>query len=82
MSVILTDEQLFGLTKRRRKGAQCRALDAMGVPYRRRPDGSPVVFTSSLMEQRDTREPVMRFDNGGRNATKKERPRTAALRLS
>lgn len=82
VQVILTEAQLVFLTKRKRSGAQCRALDALGIPYRKRPDGSPVVFTSSLVEQRAERAPVMHLHDGGRDATKKERPRTAALRLS
>ena len=39
----LTDEELLSLTHLRRPSAQVRALRAMGVPYRTRPDGTLLV---------------------------------------
>ena len=39
----LTDDELIGLTHRRRPSAQARALQVMGVPYRTRPDGTLLV---------------------------------------
>lgn len=39
----LTDDELLSLTHRRRPSAQARALQAMGVPYRTRPDGTLLV---------------------------------------
>ncbi len=39
----LTDEELLSLTHLRRPSAQARALKAMGVPYRPRPDGTLLV---------------------------------------
>lgn len=39
----LTDEELLSLTHLRRPTAQARALRAMGVPYRTRPDGTLLV---------------------------------------
>jgi hypothetical protein len=42
-AVWLSDEELQELTKRERAAAQARALDALKVPYKRRPDGSLVV---------------------------------------
>ena len=39
----LTDEELLSLTHLRRPSAQARALRAMGVPYRTRPDGTLLV---------------------------------------
>lgn len=39
----LTDEELQTLTHVRRPSAQARALEAIGVPYRRRPDGTLIV---------------------------------------
>jgi len=39
----LTDEELLSLTHLRRPSAQARALRAMGVPYRPRPDGTLLV---------------------------------------
>jgi hypothetical protein len=39
----LTDDELLSLTHLRRPSAQARALRAMGVPYRPRPDGTLLV---------------------------------------
>lgn len=39
----LTDEELLSLTHLRRPSAQARALRAMGMPYRTRPDGTLLV---------------------------------------
>ena len=39
----LTDAELQSLTHLRRPSAQARALRAMGVPYRTRPDGTLLV---------------------------------------
>ena len=39
----LTDAELLALTHLRRPSAQARALRAMGVPYRTRPDGTLLV---------------------------------------
>ena len=39
--MLLTTREIIDMTGRERRPAQCRALDAMGVPYRVRPDGSP-----------------------------------------
>ena len=39
----LTDDELLSLTHRRRPSAQARALKAMAVPYRTRPDGTLLV---------------------------------------
>ncbi len=39
----LTTEQIKALTGRQMPAAQCRALDAMGIKYLTRPDGSPIV---------------------------------------
>ena len=41
--MLLTAREVAELTGRERRPAQRRALDAMGVPYRVRPDGSPSV---------------------------------------
>lgn len=49
MIICLTDEELIELTKRRRRAAQIRALQEMGIPIRAvRLDGSPVVLRSAL----------------------------------
>ena len=42
--MILSDAELVTLTRRVRRSAQARVLDELRVPYRRRPDGSLVVF--------------------------------------
>lgn len=39
----LSDSQIKGITRKDRYTAQAKVLDFMGVPYRRRPDGSLVV---------------------------------------
>lgn len=41
--MFLTPEEVAELTNRRRSAAQARALNAMGIEHRRRPDGSIVV---------------------------------------
>ena len=43
----LTDDELQSLTHLRRPSAQARALQAMGVPYRKRPDGTLLVGRSA-----------------------------------
>jgi hypothetical protein len=48
MLMFLSKDQLYELTGRRRPKAQARALSLMGIPYRRRPDGSPVVLRIHL----------------------------------
>jgi hypothetical protein len=40
----LTPEQLEAYTGKSRPKAQARVLEAIGVPYRRRPDGSLIVL--------------------------------------
>lgn len=42
--MFLTDSDLQALTGKVRYSAQARVLDALRVPYRRRPDGSLVVL--------------------------------------
>ena len=41
--IYLTDEELEGITRRKKHVAQIRALTGMGIDYRVRPDGSPLV---------------------------------------
>ena len=41
--MLLTSDEIQQLTARRTTRAQARALAAMGIPYRSRPDGSLVV---------------------------------------
>jgi hypothetical protein len=42
--MLLTDAELVELTRRRKPGWQARALHRMGIPYRRRPDGTLAVL--------------------------------------
>jgi hypothetical protein len=46
--IFLSKDELAALTGRKRPTAQARALAGMGIPYRRRPDGSPVVLRIHL----------------------------------
>ena len=46
--MFLTNDALCFLTKRTKWTAQARALNAMGIPYRRRSDGSLVVLEDDL----------------------------------
>jgi hypothetical protein len=45
--LILSAEELRGLTGRYQRAAQMRVLDELGVPLKRRPDGSIVVFRAA-----------------------------------
>lgn len=44
MSLTLTPDELQALTGRRRSDGQCRELRAMGIAFKLRRDGSPVVL--------------------------------------
>lgn len=46
--MFLSDEELHELTKRTRRGAQARALRAMGIEHRVRGDGSVVVLRAHV----------------------------------
>jgi hypothetical protein len=46
--MLLTNAELVELTRMRRQAAQRRVLDAIGVPYRMRPDGSLVVLRAAV----------------------------------
>ena len=48
--MFLTDEELLELTARQRCNAQARALAAMGINYKPRPDGSLAVLKSHVEE--------------------------------
>ena len=45
MPMFLSDEELYELTRKRRRTAQQRALNAMGIDHKVRPDGSVAVLT-------------------------------------
>lgn len=46
--MILRPDTLGQLTGKQKSPAQARVLDALGIPYRRRPDGSIVVFEADI----------------------------------
>jgi hypothetical protein len=46
VSLLLSDDELEGLTRRKRAAAQCRALDAMKIVYMKDADGHPRVLRS------------------------------------
>lgn len=47
----LSDEELFGITHVRQGAAQCRHLARMGIPFRPRADGTPLVLRAELGRQ-------------------------------
>ena len=46
--MILSHDELVQLTHRTKSTAQCRALDLLGIQYRCRQDGSPVVLAAAV----------------------------------
>ena len=50
MSIALTQTEIAEITARERPTAQARVLAGMGIPYRRRPDGSLVVLRRDVYE--------------------------------
>lgn len=62
MSLTLSPEELRELTHRQMPTAQVRALRAMGIEHKIRPDGSVAVLRSHLDAQmgapKDTRQPA------------------------
>ena len=62
MGFTLTDEELWQLTGRRRGYAQCKQLQALGVPFNRRMDGRPVVARAAAEQAMGVRQ-----DAGGRD---------------
>lgn len=61
--MILTPEELRILTHRMRAKAQVRELNAMGIPYRQRTDGSPVVLVDDVVasKRQAPRTPKLRL---------------------
>jgi len=47
-TLILTAEEIATLTGRKRKDAQARVLNHLGIEHRKRPDGSLVVLRSHV----------------------------------
>lgn len=46
--MFLTDDELFGLTGAKRRESRVRALRAMGIEHRLRPDGHVIVLRSHV----------------------------------
>jgi hypothetical protein len=59
--MILTDAEIAELTRRERRPAQRRVLDALGIPYRVRPDGTLVVFKAYFNAPTQDRSPPPRL---------------------
>jgi hypothetical protein len=55
--MILSKAELADLTGKVRLSAQARVLAALGIPYRRRPDGTIVVFRDSLSHAPEKERP-------------------------
>ena len=62
--MILTPQEIRELTQRARPAWQVRVLDHIGVPYRRRPDGTLIVMRSHVEMQPvvSPRRPQLRLD--------------------
>ncbi len=66
--MILSTTDLIELTRRVKWASQAKELDAMGIPYRRRTDGSLVVFVEDLHHasaQKGSASPKLRFSAVG-----------------
>lgn len=61
--MFLTTQELAELTHRSKGAWQAKALEQMGIPFRRRPDGSVVVLRADLERKQDQR-PVPRLRAG------------------
>ena len=46
--MILSPKELFEITGKVRWSSQAKELDVLGIPFRRRSDGSPLVFEEDL----------------------------------
>lgn len=62
-SLLLTAAEIRDLTQRQRPSAQARVLDALKLSYRKRPDGTLVVFRSAVggAEEREEPRPQLRL---------------------
>lgn len=64
--MILTPEELATLTQRSRPGWQAKQLEHLQIPYRRRTDGTLIVFWEDVRKQDNAaparREPQLRLD--------------------
>ena len=64
MTPWLTDAELVDATHRHQPHAQARALSRMGVPYRKRPDGTLLVGRDALVRAISTDTPARAAVNG------------------
>lgn len=53
MSAWLTPEEVCRLTERKTRSAQCRALAAMGVPFKPNAAGRPLVERAAVLRYRE-----------------------------
>ena len=53
--MLLSEHELIELTHRVKPAWQARALEMMGIPFRKRPDGTLVVLRSSLEQKQDAK---------------------------
>lgn len=62
--MILTAKEVADLTGKERPGYQARELDHLGIPYRKRSDGSLLVLWEDVRATQDVRprEPRLRLD--------------------
>lgn len=62
--MLLTAAEIAELTNKDRPGWQARELDHLGIPYRRRTDGSLVVLRAHVEGTQDVprRQPQVRLD--------------------
>lgn len=63
--MFLSPDEIEALTDRHRPGWQARQLDHLGIPYRRRTDGTLVVLrihVETPQDSRPRREPQLRLD--------------------
>lgn len=59
VTLVLNHEEIRALTGRRRYRAQARALARMGISYRLRPDGFPIVSRAHFEEIMGTTSPAV-----------------------
>lgn len=58
VTLVLTPDELVEYTGKQRSKAQARALKDMGIPYRLRPDGSPVVLRVHVLYETTEERPA------------------------
>ena len=56
MSAWLTSDEVYELTERKTRKAQCRALAEMGVPFRPNAAGRPLVERAAVLRYRSKPE--------------------------